>query len=81
MMNEMKTTDYKSLYQAIVDMSVDMDSVGLFDKITAEDIEKAKWIACILACINDVPLRRMNHIFSQKRIDFDIDDFLDENFY
>ena len=44
-----------------------------------EDIEKAKWIKCIIECMNDVPLRRVKHIFEQKNIEFDSDDFLEEN--
>ena len=81
MMNDMTVNDYKALYDAVVNMSMDAEGFGLFDKITEEDVEKAKWIACIIDCINDVPSSRTKHIFREKAIDFDVIDFLDENDY
>ena len=63
MMNEMNLNEYKALYDEVVRMSIDADGFGLFDEINEEDIEKAKWIACIIECMNDVPLRRVKHIF------------------
>ena len=81
MTNEMKVNDYKVLYDAVVNMSMDADGFGLFDTITEEDIEKAKWIACIIDCLNDVPSRRSKLIFREKAIDFDVIDFLEENDY
>ena len=81
MTNEMKVNDYKVLYDAVVNMSMDAEEFGLFDTITDEDVEKAKWIACIMDCLNDVPSRRTKHIFREKAIDFDVIDFLEENDY
>ena len=79
MMNEMNLNEYKALYDAVVRMSIDADGFGLFDEISEEDIEKVKWIACIIECIDDVPLRRVKHIFQHKNIEFDSWDFLEEN--
>ena len=75
----MKISEYKKLYEEVVDMSMDAEEFGLFHEISKEDIEKAKWIKCIIECMNDVPLRRVKHIFEQKNIEFDSDDFLEEN--
>ena len=77
----METKDYKKLYEAIVDMSEDLDGVGEIREISEEDIEKAKWIACILDCITFLPRYRMKFIFNQKDIVFNRDDFLYEYFY
>lgn len=77
----MTVNDYKALYEAVVNMSMDAEEFGLFDTITDEDIEKAKWITCIIDCLNDIPSRRTKHIFREKAIDFDVIDFLEENDY
>ena len=79
MMNEMNLNEYKALYDEVVRMSIDADGFGLFDEINEEDIEKAKWIACIIECMNDVPLRRVKHIFQHKNIEFDVEEFYEEN--
>lgn len=77
----MTVNDYKALYDAVVNMSMDAEEFGLFDTITDEDVEKAKWIACIMDCLNDVPSRRTKHILREKAINFDVIDFLEENDY
>ncbi len=78
-MKRMTVNDYKELYMAVERMSLDVDSFGLFDQISEEDIEKAKWIACIIECLNDCPLTRMEHVFEQKNIEFDVEEFYEEN--
>ena len=69
---------YKAVYQNIVSMSIDADGYGLFKNISDEDVEKCKWWAAIIEVIDDVPRRRVEHIFKYKKIDFDYCDFLDE---
>ena len=66
---------YKSVYDAIVALSVDADGYGLFESISDEDVEKCKWIAAIMEELDDVPRRRMEHIFNHKRIDFNYMEF------
>ena len=77
--DEMKLEDYKAIYEAIVSLSCDADGFGLCDGITAEDVEKCKWIAAIFNVMGDVPRRRVNHVFQQKQIRFDCKQFLEEN--
>ena len=49
----MTVNDYKALFEEVVKMTNDADGFGLFDQISEEDVEKAKWIACIMDCLND----------------------------
>lgn len=70
---------YKSVYDAIVSLSVDADGYGLFENISDEDVEKCKWIAAICEVLDDVPRSRMEHIFKYRNVDFDYIDFLEEN--
>ena len=70
---------YKSIYDTIVALSVDADSYGLFENISDEDVEKCKWIAAICEVLDDVPRRRMEHIFQYRKVDFDYIDFIEEN--
>lgn len=72
----MKVKDYKKLYELVLKMSFDAEEFGLFDDISEDDIAKAKWIASIAECLNDVPIRRASHVFKQKRIKFDAAEFL-----
>jgi len=74
----MRESSYKKIYELILNMSMDAEEFGLFDKIRKGDIEKAKWIKCIADCLNDVPLRRAKHILEHKEIDFDEIKFLEE---
>ena len=69
---------YKAVYENIVSLSIDADGYGLFENITDEDIEKCKWLAAIIDVIDDVPRRRVEHVFKYKKIEFDYCDFLDE---
>ena len=70
---------YKSIYDAIVALSVDADGYGLFENISDEDVEKCKWIAAICEVLDDVPRGRMEHIFKYRKVDFDYIDFIEEN--
>ena len=70
---------YKSTYDAIVALSVDADGYGLFENISDENVEKCKWIAAICEVLDDVPRRRMEHIFQYRKVDFDCIDFIREN--
>ena len=70
---------YKSIYDAIVALSVDADGYGLFESISDEDVEKCKWIAAICEVLDEVPRRRMEHIFKYRKVDFDYIDFIEEN--
>ena len=70
---------YKSIYDAIVALSVDADGYGLFENISDEDVKKCKWIAAIREVLDDVPRRRMEHIFKFRKVDFDYIDFIEEN--
>ena len=70
---------YKSVYDAIVALSVDADGYGLFESISDEDVEKCKWIAAICEVLDDVPRSRMEHIFKCRKVDFDYIDFIEEN--
>lgn len=77
--DDLSIDDYKVVYDAIVSLSVDADGFGLFEQISDEDVEKCKWIAAIYEILDDVPKRRMVHIFSHKNIKFDYEKFLEEN--
>ena len=74
----MKLEGYQEIYDLILTIADDADGFGLFENITDEDVEKCKWIAAILEVMNDVPLRRMEHIFKYKKIEFDSEEFLEE---
>ena len=74
----MSIDEYKAFYYEVLKLADDTDSMGLFENISEEDIIKAKWIACIMDCLNDVPVTRMEHIFEQKKISFDLDKFYNE---
>ena len=69
--DDMTLDDYKAIYDAIVSLSCDADGYGLYDDITNEDVEKCKWIAAICEVLDDVPVRRVKHIFEHKNVDFD----------
>ena len=68
---------YREIYDAILTLADDADSYGLFKRITSEDIQKCKWIAAILEVLNDVPQRRMEHVFKYKKISFDYLEFIE----
>ena len=67
---------YEAICDAVLALANDADGFGLFDAITPEDIQKCKWIAAILEVLNDVPQRRMEHIFKYKKISFDYLEFI-----
>ena len=77
--DNMTVAEYKEIYEAIVSLSVDADGYGLFESISEEDVEKCKWIAAIYEVLNDVPRSRMEHIFQQRKVDFDYMNFIEEN--
>ena len=58
--------DYKRVYDEVVALSIDADGFGLFDRISDDDVERAKWFYMIMEVLNDVPLRRVEHVFEQK---------------
>lgn len=76
--DDMTLDDYKAIYEAIVSLSCDADGYGLYDNITNEDVEKCKWIAAICEVLDDVPVRRVKHIFEHKNVDFDYQQFLED---
>ena len=76
--DDMTLDDYKAIYDAIVSLSCDADGYGLYDDITNEDVEKCKWIAAICEVLDDVPVRRVKHIFEHKKVDFDCQQFLED---
>lgn len=76
--DDMTLDDYKAIYDAIVSLSCDADGYGLYDDITNEDVEKCKWIAAICEVLDDVPVRRVKHIFEHKNVDFDYQQFLED---
>ena len=69
---------YKAVYETIVSLAGDADRFGLFKNITEENVEKCKWLAAIMDVIDDVPRRRVEHIFKYKKIKFDSCDFIEE---
>ena len=77
--DSLKLEAYTAIYDAILSLSFDADGYGLFDNITDEDIQKCKWIAAILEVLNDVPKRRVEHIFKHKKIDFNYIEFIEED--
>ena len=77
--DNMTIAEYKENYEAIVSLSVDADGYGLFESISEEDVEKCKWIAAICEVLNDVPRSRMEHIFQQRKVDFDYIEFIEAN--
>ena len=74
----MTVNEYRELYLTILGLADDADGFGLFNSITEEDIEKCKCIFAIMEVMSDVPMRRMRHIFGQKNIEFDYDEFLNK---
>mgnify|MGYP002518780278 CR=1 FL=1 len=68
----------EELYEKVLELSFDADGFGLFKNISDEDAEKALWIAAILEVLNDVPVRRMNHIFHQRNMKYDWEQFLNK---
>ena len=77
---EMSVDGYLDLYRKVVRLSMDADGFGLFEMITERDIAKAKIIRAIIDVLDDVPIRRMKHIMSYKKIDYDVDE-VDEMAY
>lgn len=75
--DEITVEDYMSVYDAIIALSIDADGFGLFDEITEEDVEKCKWFAAIMDTMDDVPARRVKHIFSQKKIEYDSSEMIE----
>ena len=71
---------YKEIYDLMLSLANDADGYGLFENITDEDVEKCKWIAAIIEVLDDVPARRMKHIFNYRKIEFDYEEFLDEQY-
>ena len=67
---ELSIEGYKAIYDAIVTLSVDADGYGLFDNISDEDVEKCRWIAAIYEVLDDVPKRRMEHIFRHRKVEW-----------
>ena len=78
MFDQMSVANYKELYEKVLELSFDADGFGLFEDISDEDAEKALWIAAILEVLNDVPARRMNHIFQQRNMKYDWEQFLNK---
>lgn len=78
MFDQMSVANYKELYEKVLELSFDADGFGLFEDISDEDAEKALWIAAILEVLNDVPVRRMNHIFQQRNMKYDWEQFLNK---
>lgn len=63
--------DYKRVYDEVVSLSFDADGFGLFEEISEEDVERAKWFYMIMEVLNDVPMSRVEHVFEQKGLDPD----------
>ena len=78
MFDQMSVANYKELYEKVLELSFDADGFGLFGDISDEDAEKALWIAAILEVLNDVPVRTMNHIFQQRNMKYDWEQFQKE---
>ena len=77
---EMSIDEYLDLYRKLITLSMDADGFGLFETITERDIVKAKIIRAIIDVLDDVPHRRMKHIMSYKKLDYDVDE-VDEMAY
>ena len=77
---EMSVDEYLDLYRKVITLSMDADGFGLFETITERDIVKAKIIRAIIDVLDDVPHRRMKHIMSYKKVDYDVDE-VDEMAY
>jgi len=77
---EMSVDEYLDLYRKLITLSMDADGFGLFETITERDIVKAKIIRAIIDVLDDVPHRRMKHIMSYKKVDYDVDE-VDEMAY
>ena len=75
----MTINDYKEIYEKICYIAGDADSFGLFKHISDEDVEKCKWIYLINEVLEDVPMGRVIHTFHEKKIELDIEKFLEEN--
>ena len=76
--DDMTIESYKAILDAVISLSCDADGYGLFEHISDEDVEKCKWIAAICEVMDDVPKRRMEHIFKYREVKFDFGKFLEE---
>ena len=77
---DMSVEEYLDVYRKVLSLSMDADGFGLFEMITERDIKKAKIIRAIMDILDDVPRRRMKHIMSYKKVDYDVDE-VDEMAY
>ena len=71
----MEVAKYKAIYEQIIELTMDAES------ITEQDIDKCKWIACMLDALTDVPAQKAAEIFLKKGINFKAVEFLDAGFY
>ena len=71
----MDIAKYREIYEAILELTMDAES------ITEEDVDKCKWIACMLEALTDVPARKAAYVFQKKGINFKAVEFLDAGFY
>ena len=74
----LKVEDYKRVYELILEMSYDVEEFNTLERITEEEIEKCKWIKCIVITLTDVPEERINYIFKIKKIKFNELAFLEK---
>ena len=74
----MRLANYEVAYKTLHPMVPDADNFGLFEHIRETDVEKCKWIAAICEVLDDVPVRRVKHIFEHKNVDFDYQQFLED---
>ena len=80
MFEKMTVADYKEIYEKVLALSFDADGFRAFTDTKEEDVEKCIWIAAILDVLNDVPCRKMEHIFRRKKLTVDWAKFWKENY-
>lgn len=75
---EATIADYRDFYESVVMIADDMASVDA-PCPDEETIQKCRWIAAIVATVNDVPYGRANHILEYRGITFSYNQFVEYN--
>lgn len=77
-MNKFTLTDYKELYNKLLDMSYDVEEFRSMRNLTSEEVEKLKFILAMDSVLSDVPLRKAKYYFETTKQQFNYDEILEQ---
>ena len=77
-MNKFTLTDYKELYNKLLDMSYDVEEFHSMRNLTDEEVKKLKYIMAMHLILSDVPLRKAEYYFHITNQQFNYDEILDQ---